>query len=92
MAIEDTNDPDNYRNTVNRANAGRNPERLAIVEKIKTYEREGRFAEDVEPDPPTIPLRPEMVDYLNKKISSKLWMKFANMLARRHINGLMKSG
>ena len=92
MAIEDTNDPDNYRNTVNRTNIGRNPERLAIVEKIKAYEREGRFSEDVESDPPTVPLRPEMVDYLNKKISSKLWMKFANMLARRHILGLMKSG
>ena len=71
---------------------GRNPERLAIVEKIKAYEREGRFSEDVESDPPTVPLRPEMVDYLNKKISSKIWMKFANMLARRHILGLMKSG
>ena len=74
------------------ASIGRNPERLAIVEKIQAYEREGRFSEDVEADPPTIPLRPEMVDYLNKKISSKIWMKFANMLARRHILGLMKSG
>ena len=69
----------------------KDPGRLAIIEKIRQYEREGRWSEDVEDDPPTIPLTPDMVDYLNKKISSKFWMKFANMLARRHINKLLKN-
>lgn len=65
--------------------------RVAIVEKIAQFEREGRWHEDVEDDPPTIPLTPDKVDYLNKKLSSKFWMKFANVLARRHINTLIKN-
>lgn len=64
--------------------------RLAIIEKIKQFEKEGRWHEDVEDDPPTIPLLPDKVDYLNKKLSSKFWMKFANILARHHINTLLK--
>ena len=65
--------------------------RLAVLEKIARYEKEGRWQEDVEDDPPTIPLTPDKVDYLNKKLSSKFWMKFANVLARRHINALIKN-
>lgn len=64
--------------------------RLVIIEKIKQFEKEGRWHEDVEDDPPTIPLLPDKVDYLNKKLSSKFWMKFANILARHHINTLLK--
>ena len=65
--------------------------RLEILKKIEEYEKSGRFTEDVEEDPPTIPLTPDKVDYLNKKLSSKFWMKFANTLARRHINKLIKN-
>lgn len=68
----------------------KDPGRVAIVEKIALFEKEGRWQEDVEDDPPTIPLTPDKVDYLNKKLSSKFWMKFANILARRHINRLIK--
>ena len=64
--------------------------RLAIVAKIARYEREGRWHEDVEDDPPAPPLLPDQIDYLNERLSSRLWMKFANMLARRHINALLK--
>ncbi|MCR4821404.1 MAG: 1-acyl-sn-glycerol-3-phosphate acyltransferase [Treponema sp.] len=69
----------------------KDPSRLAIIEKIRLFEREGRWTEDVEDDPPTIPLTPDKVDYLNEKLSSKFWMKFANVLARRHINKLLKN-
>lgn len=68
----------------------KDPGRVAIVKKIKQFEREKRFTEDVEDDPPTIPLEPDKVDYLNKKLSSKFWMKFANILARHHINKLIR--
>lgn len=64
--------------------------RLKIIEKIAQFEKEGRWHEDVEDDPPTIPLLPDKVDYLNKKLSSKFWMKAANILARHHINTLLK--
>ena len=73
----------------NQLEIQKDPGRLAIIEKIKQFEREERWAQDVEDDPPTIPLRPEMVDYLNEKISSRFWMKFANILARNFINSLL---
>ena len=37
-------------------------DRLAILAKIKEYEREGRFDEDVEDDPPAPELLPDQVD------------------------------
>ena len=74
----------------NQVEIQKDPGRLAIIEKIKQFEREERWAHDVEDDPPTIPLRPEMVDYLNEKISSRFWMKFANILARNFINSLLR--
>lgn len=64
--------------------------RLQVIEKIRQFEKEGRWTQDVEDDPPTIPLLPDKVDYLNKKLSSRFWMKFANILARHHINTLLK--
>lgn len=74
----------------NQLEIQKDPGRLAIIEKIKQFEREECWAQDVEDDPPTIPLRPEMVDYLNEKISSRFWMKFANILARNFINSLLR--
>lgn len=74
----------------NQVEIQKDPGRLAIIEKIKQFEREERWDQDVEDDPPTIPLKPEMVDYLNEKISSRFWMKFANILARNFINSLLR--
>ena len=44
----------------------KSPERLAILEKITLLEREGRFDEDVENDPPSRVLLPEQIEYLDK--------------------------
>lgn len=41
-------------------------QRREIVEKIEQYEREGRFDEDVEDDPPSSVLLPEEIDYTSK--------------------------
>ena len=65
-------------------------ERLAIIEKINEYELEGRFDEDVESDPPTIPLQPDDIDYLRTKTTSKLKNIFANRIAERYINDLIR--
>ena len=65
-------------------------ERLAILEKIKRYELEGRFDEDVEDDPPTIPLEPDQIDYLRTKITSKLKNIYANKITDRYINDLIR--
>jgi len=65
-------------------------DRLEILKKIEEYEKKGWFSKDVEDDPETIPLYPDQIDYINKKLSSKLWMKFANILARNNIELLLK--
>lgn len=44
----------------------KSPERLAILEKIARYEREGRFDEDVENDPPSRVLLPDEIEYVRK--------------------------
>ncbi len=65
-------------------------ERLEILEKIDEFERMGKFDQDVENDPPTIPLNPSDVDYLHRKITSKIKTRVANHIARKFIKNLMK--
>ena len=67
------------------------PDRIKIIDRINEYELNGWFSKDVEDDPPTVPLTPDMVDYLCEKFSSKIKMKFANACARQHIKKLMKN-
>ena len=68
------------------------PDRIAVLKKIRQYEREGRFDEDVEEDPPTIPLEPEGIDYLRRKPSSRLKARLAYGIAERFVDGLLKDG
>ena len=44
----------------------KSPERLAVLEKIAQLEREGRFDEDVENDPPGRVLQPDEIEYVRK--------------------------
>lgn len=78
---------DNYLNQLNAAN--RDKERVAILNKIEEYERDGRFDEDVEADPPSKVLMPEDIDYIKKSMSQKLKTKFAFMMARKFVNNLI---
>jgi hypothetical protein len=57
--------------------------RKEIQEEIRRLEREGRFDEDVEKDPPTIVLTSDNVDYLREKRTSKIKAKVANKLGTR---------
>ena len=86
LAIAETNRPDNY---LNRLNAKRDPGRLAVMEKIKAFEREGIFDQDVEDDPPSRQLQPGEVDYLGKKLKSRLLFRFSHALARRFVYRMM---
>lgn len=65
-------------------------DRLKVLEKIATLEKEGKFDIDVEDDPPTIVLKPENVDYLNKKSMSKVKTIVANKIGERFLNDLIK--
>ena len=49
----------------------KSPERLAILEKIAQYEREGRFDEDVENDPPSRVLLPEEIEYADRRFPAE---------------------
>lgn len=65
-------------------------DRLRIIEKIKQFEAEEKWDIDVEDDPPTIPLEPNMVDYLDKKLINKIINKFANRQAEKFYDNLLK--
>ena len=66
------------------------PDRLAVIKRISEYEKAGRFDEPVEVDPEAKELRPERVDYLCKKITSKCKRRVANAIADGYFKGLIK--
>ena len=66
------------------------PERQAILDKIKEKERAGLFNEPVENDPEAPELLPDQVDYLRKKLSTKLKTRMANFLGDHYFLNLIK--
>lgn len=64
--------------------------RLKVIERIKEYEAAKRFNDDVEEDPPSIPIRPNDVDYINKKLSSKIMTAVANFLGKAFFENMIK--
>lgn len=88
IAIYETNKEHNYLNLVTKGTT-KSKGRLQIMDKIAKFEREGRFDEDVEEDPPSKELLPEDVDYLKKKVSSKIKRRFAYAVARKYVYNLM---
>lgn len=79
---------DRYINLVN----SQAPERLKVLEKIRVYEKEGKFDVDVENDPETIVLQPDKVDYLAEKLSTRLATKIANNVATWYYEKEIKKG
>lgn len=79
---------DNYLNVLNRTK--RAADRVQILEKIAQYEREGRFTEDVEDDPPSRMLMPNEVDYLRERRTSRIKQAHATRLARKFLNKIVK--
>lgn len=67
-------------------------ERREVLERIDEYERKGWFEKDVENDPPAPELRPEDVDYLGKKLSSKIKTAIANKMGRKFFDTQIKNG
>ena len=65
-------------------------ERLEVLNRISEYEKASRFNDDVEVDPPAIVIKPNEVDYVNKKLSSKFLTKIANALGKMFFRVLMK--
>ena len=65
--------------------------RLKILERIAEYEKNEWWDRDVEDDPETIELLPDKVDYLNKKLSSKIATVFANWVGTRFFEKMIKN-
>lgn len=68
----------------------KNPHKLELLKRIEEYEKKGLWHLDVEDDPETIALLPEMVDYLGEKISSKIKTLIANVLATSFFEKMIK--
>ena len=64
--------------------------KLDVEERVKFLERAGIFHLDVNDDPPTIPLTLDKVDYLNKKLSSKINREIAYGSAERFLKKIIK--
>lgn len=86
LAVDETARPDNFKK---RRDKEKDQGRVAILEKIKEYERDGRFDEDVEEDPPTIPLGPDDIDYLRRSPLDRAKSAAAFAAARRFVNKLI---
>ena len=90
LAVNETNREDNYLNRINKTK--RAADRVEIVKKIERYEREGRFDEDVEQDPPTRTLMPDEIEYIKKTPLQKIKTRFAFYIARKFVNKLVREG
>lgn len=69
-----------------------NPETQKLLARIKEYEKKGLFDQDINDDPPTIPLQPGEVDYIGKKLSTRIGTAIANKLGQEHFEKMMKRG
>jgi len=73
-----------------KLNDGKAPDRLLVLERMAEKEKAGLFNEDVENDPPFKPLDSKKVDYLNKKLWTRIKRGIAYPIAKRYFFGLMK--
>lgn len=67
-------------------------ERLEILKKIEEYEEQGIFDRDVENDPPTRPLKAGTVDYVGKKLSTRIGTAIANAVGQSYFEKRIKKG
>ncbi len=89
-AAYEVNKEDNYLSIITKGTK-KSKERRAVIDKIAKFEREGRFDEDVEEDPPSKELLPDDIDYLRKKVRSKIKARFAYRIARKFVNNMIEN-
>ena len=66
--------------------------RLEVLKKIDELEKESIFDVDLENDPPFTPIKEGEVDYLRKKLSSKIKSQIADRVSFSYFNKLIKKG
>ncbi len=87
LARDESNRPDTY---VARMRAAGASDRAEALRKIEKLEREGRFDEDVEEDPPTRPIKEGEVDFFRKSLKARFKARYAYFIARRFLNKQIK--
>lgn len=75
------NDINSFLNKWNREKRAK--DRLTVVEKIESFEREGIFDKDVEDDVPGRMIMPDEIEYLKKTPMQKLKAKVAFRMAKK---------
>lgn len=66
-------------------------ERLKTLQRIDELEIQGKFDVDAWDNPPFEPLKPGQVDFLRKKLSSKIKNKFCNSAVNKFIKKMEKA-
>src|SRR5574344_605980 len=72
-------------------NIEKSAERLAVLKKIDEYEEKGLWDQDLEDDPPTYVLKPNQIDYMNKKIKNKINAKISHVMAKAFLKKIIKT-
>ena len=88
LAVSEINREDNYLRKMEKA--GKSENKLALLAHIEELEREERFSEDAEENPPAPVLMPEDINYLPRSLKSKTQTKYAFKVARWFVNMLIK--
>lgn len=88
LAVSEINREDNFLNRINRDKRAK--DRVEILNKIEQFEKEGRFDEDVENDPPGRVLMPDEIEYVRKTKAEKIKTKFAFKMAHKFVDGLIE--
>lgn len=88
LAVSEISREDNYLRKMEKA--GKSENKLALLAHIEELEREGRFSEDAEENPPAPVLMPEDINYLPRSLKSKTQTKYAFKVARWFVNMLIK--
>lgn len=81
-----------YQNGIKNIDEDPMTERAKILERIRQLEKEGKWDQDVENDPPYIPLKVGDVDYYQKRIKTKFNSWLVNKYSFRYFNKLIKKG
>lgn len=88
LAKQEIERGDNYQRQLD--SSVRAKDRVEILKKIEQFEKEGRFSEDVEDDPPSRTLMPDEIEYGTKTLTKKMKSKLAFAAARRFVNSLIE--
>lgn len=89
LAVEEIKKENNYVKLYG-SNENQSLSRRVVLSKIEQYEREGRFDEDVEEDPPAKELKPEDIDYFRRGFRAKVRTANAFKAARWFMNDMIR--